>query len=121
MAKVMLIEDDVSMVYLLKTLLNLEGFDVCPQVDLGDIIGSIRAENPDLLLMDIHLVGINGLDLLRKIRTFDDMKNVIVIMSSGMYLEKEAMDAGANAFMLKPFMPDDLIQLIRKNLASQAK
>ena len=72
MAKVMLIEDDVSMVYLLKTLLNLEGFEVCPLTDLSNIIGSIHAERPDLLLMDVHLVGINGLDLLREIRTFDD-------------------------------------------------
>jgi DNA-binding response OmpR family regulator len=119
MAKVMLIEDDASMVYLLKTLLTMEGFEVSLHAGLNNVIGSIRAEMPDLILMDIHLAGANGLDVLSELRTFEEFKNVIVIMSSGMYLEKEALKAGANAFILKPFMPDDLIVLIRKNLASR--
>jgi CheY-like chemotaxis protein len=47
-------------------------------------------------------------------RKQDDLKEMVVIMSSGMNMEYECKDAGANAFLLKPFMPDDLIAIIRR-------
>jgi CheY-like chemotaxis protein len=120
MAKVMLIEDDASMVYLLKTLLTMEGFQVSQYSEEENLVAFVRADMPDLLLMDVHLSGANGLDVLREMRTNDDLNRIVVIMASGMYLEKEAIDAGANAFLLKPYMPDDLIQLIRHSLPPQA-
>ncbi len=117
MTKVMLVEDDASMMYLLKTLLTLEGFSVATMDISEDVLERTRSEKPDVMLMDVHLGGKNGVDVLTEMRKHDDLKDVVVIMSSGMNLEYECRDAGANAFLLKPFMPDDLIALIRRTTA----
>jgi DNA-binding response OmpR family regulator len=119
MTKVMLVEDDASMVYLLKTLLTMEGFQVTAMDTVAKVVEQARTEKPDVMLMDVHLSGGNGLDLLREMRTCDELKTTVAIMASGMFVEEEARAAGANAFLLKPFMPDDLIRLIRQNLPPQ--
>jgi len=115
MTKVMLVEDDASMMYLLKTLLNLEGYEVVTLDITDDVIGKARSEKPDVLMMDVHLAGKNGVDVLTQLRTHEDLMDIFVIMSSGMNVEYECRDAGANAFLLKPFMPDDLIAIIRRS------
>lgn len=103
------------MMYLLKTLLNLEGYEVVTLDITDDVIGKARSENPDVLMMDVHLAGKNGVDVLTQLRTHEDLMDIFVIMSSGMNVEYECRDAGANAFLLKPFMPDDLIAVIRRS------
>lgn len=117
MTKVMLVEDDASMMYLLKTLLTLEGFTVVTMDISEDVFERTRSEKPDVLMMDVHLAGKNGVEVLTEMRKHDDLKDIVVIMSSGMNLEYECRDAGANAFLLKPFMPDDLIAVIRQTTA----
>ena len=115
MTKVMLVEDDASMMYLLKTLLTMEKFEVVTLDISDDVISKARSEKPDVMLMDVYLGNKNGVDVLTEIRKQDDLKELVVIMSSGMNMEYECRDAGANAFLLKPFMPDDLIAIIRRN------
>ena len=75
-------------------------------------------KKPDLVLLDVNLPQGNGIDFLRKIRQDDGLKNVVIIMSSGMALEEESIKAGAHAFLLKPYMPDTLINAIKHGLAS---
>ena len=100
MTKVMLVEDDASMMYLLKTLLSMEGFQVVTLDITDDVISKARAEQPDVILMDVHLGGKNGIDVLTAMRKQEDLKKTVVIMSSGMNMEYECRDAGANAFLL---------------------
>ncbi len=115
MPKIMLAEDDATMLSLLKTLLGMEGFQTVALHESDDLAEAIQRENPDVILMDIHMPQGNGLDMLRDLRTHPELKNTVVIMSSGMNLEAESMQAGANAFILKPYMPDTLINTIRKH------
>jgi DNA-binding response OmpR family regulator len=115
----MLVEDDASMMYLLKTLLSMEGYKVVTLDISDDVISKARSEKPEVILMDVHLGGKNGVDVLTSIRKEADLKDIVVIMSSGMNMEYECRDAGANAFLLKPFMPDDLIAIIRRNTKQQ--
>ena len=119
MPKVILIEDDATMLSLLTTLLRLEGFEV-GNLEVGedtDIIAGVRRELPDVLLMDVHLAGDrNGVDVLREMRAQDDLKDLAIIMSSGMPLEEACMQAGASRFLLKPYMPDSLIDAIRRSI-----
>jgi CheY-like chemotaxis protein len=113
MTTIMLAEDDPGMLYLLKTLLKLEGLSVTElDPEEKDILSAIRRANPDVLLLDVHLTQGNGMDVLREMRASTDLKNMVVIMASGMSLHPEAMAAGANAFLLKPYMPEDLINAI---------
>ncbi len=114
MLKVLLADDDFTMVSLLKTLLDMEGYQVETLLDKpGDMIENIRNEKPDVLLIDIFLGDCNGLDLVRRIRETPDMQNLKIIMVSGVNKNEECIAAGANAFLLKPYMPDDLFGLLQ--------
>lgn len=121
MRKVMLIEDDRTMLSLLTTLLQLEGFEVITPVnDQPDsILETIRQHHPDVALLDVNLRQCNGLELIQSLRTDDELKNQRVIMSSGLNLEDECLKAGANSFLLKPYMPDDLINLIKQIIGKE--
>ena len=114
MPKVLLAEDDETMLSLLKTLLIMEGYDVETLLDKeGDLIEIIRAEKPDVLLIDVFLGGLNGVEITRKLRQCPDLKKIKVVMTSGIDKTDECLAAGANDFILKPFMPDELLQKMR--------
>jgi len=116
---VALIEDDAVMLSLLQTLLEYEGYETV-QLDgmgkVGDIVELLRQARPDIILMDVHLRQVNGLDLLRELRKDPSLANVRVLISSGMELSREASTVGADGFILKPYMPDDLVARIREAL-----
>jgi CheY-like chemotaxis protein len=114
MLKVLLADDDFTMVALLKTLLNMEGFQVASLLDKkGDILDNIRREKPDFMVIDIFLGDRNGLDIVRQIRETPDLKDLKIVMVSGLEKTEECLAAGANAFLLKPYMPEDLFSLMR--------
>jgi DNA-binding response OmpR family regulator len=112
--KILLIEDDPTMRSLLKTLLTLEGFQVDSFESMEkDIIQSIQNEKPDVLIMDIRLRTHNGIDITRSIRLHPDLNDLKIIITSGMYQSAESLSAGANFFLLKPYMPDELIRILK--------
>jgi len=113
MAKILLAEDDATMVSLLKTLLKMEGYDVIALDASSDVAAAVQREKPDALFMDVHLGGQSGMKILEKIRNNHDTVNVRVIMTSGMNMKDECLNGGANAFLLKPFMPDDLLSALK--------
>jgi CheY-like chemotaxis protein len=114
MPKVLLADDDYTMVSLLKTLLCMEGYQVETLLDKnGDVLDIIRKEQPDILLVDVYLGDRNGLDLVRQIRAAPDMKDLKIVMASGIDKTRECLAVGANSFLLKPYMPDDLFKLLR--------
>jgi CheY-like chemotaxis protein len=118
--KVMLIEDDFTMLSLLRTLLRFEKFEVVAvenDSDLPGVLDAIRRELPDIILMDVHLRQINGLDLLQAIRSDKATRSARVIMTSGIDIGQRCLEHGADAFILKPYMPEDLIQKIRQVMA----
>lgn len=116
MPKIMLAEDDQTMVTLLETLLGMEGYQVVSLNVRDDIFESIRRDRPDVLLLDVHLPHANGLDVLDQVRGDDETKDSKVVMTSGLNLEDECMEHGANGFLLKPYMPDDLLDILKQNI-----
>jgi DNA-binding response OmpR family regulator len=110
--KIMLIEDDPSMRMLLKALLEIDGRTVVSYYDLssqaGSILDMVRSEHPAIILMDVYLRDVSGIEVLRDIRADGSLDDVRVIMSSGMDLKNECMEAGAADFLLKPYMPEEL-------------
>jgi len=114
MPKVLLADDDRTMVSLLETLLGMEGFQVVVLAGgSGDVLKAVCEEMPDIVLMDIFLRNMNGIDLVRKMRQMPDLTGMKVIMTSGMELREECLEAGANDFLLKPYMPEELIRKLK--------
>jgi DNA-binding response OmpR family regulator len=119
----MLIEDDQTMVSLLTTLLNLEGFIVEAPANnhLDGYLNAILEERPQIALVDVNLRTGSGLDLVKEIRQTAEISATRLLMYSGLYLEDECIQAGADGFIQKPFMPDELIKLIRQTVGQENK
>jgi DNA-binding response OmpR family regulator len=116
MAKILLAEDDETMVGLLTTLLRMDGYDVQAIDADEDVAAVVKRDCPDVLVLDVHLAGQNGLDVLESIRRADRAHRVRVIMISGLNVRDESMRHGADGFLLKPFTPDDLTKVLRQNV-----
>lgn len=114
MPKILLAEDDPTMVSLLKTLLTMEGFEVVALDVKADIPAVIARETPENLMIDYHLGNQNGLEVVEKIRSIPENKTLNIVMASGLDVRDECLHRGANHFLLKPFMPDDLLKLMKK-------
>lgn len=116
MTKIMLAEDDQTMVNLLATLLKMDGFEVIALDADENVLAAVKRDSPDALLLDVHLSNQNGLEILDAIRSSDKAHKVRVVMISGLNVKDDCLKRGADAFLLKPFMPDDLIKLLRKHV-----
>jgi DNA-binding response OmpR family regulator len=122
MPKIALIEDDATMLSLLQTLLELERFDVVAISGntVEELFERLLSEKPSAALIDVHVYKINGLDLLKRIRQHERLERLPIIMSSGMDYSNECLEAGADYFILKPYMPDELIKIIRLSIERPA-
>jgi DNA-binding response OmpR family regulator len=112
--KVMIVDDDRTMNVLLKTLLELDGFAVVVVPGAEAVLTTALAERPDAVLMDVFLADTDGMELLRQMRQHPELSSMPVIMSSGMDVELECQRAGADAFILKPYPPDQLSNTLKK-------
>jgi CheY-like chemotaxis protein len=112
--KIMIVDDDPTMNSLLKTLLELDGFTVVLASHGDVVVSTALAERPDVVLMDVYIAGANGMELLREIRQHPELRLLPVIMSSGMDMETESRSSGANAFILKPYPPEQLSSTLKK-------
>lgn len=118
----MLIEDDATMIGLLKTLLRIEGYEVVAFAGGEDVLQMVQRERPDLILLDVNLknfgiLDINGFDLLKEIRSDGELEHIGVVVSSGMNYRQESTEAGADGFVMKPYMPDELLKLIKTTIS----
>lgn len=113
MPKIFIIDDDQTMVYLLSTLLEMEGFEVAEVQDWKSIVETIRVERPDVVLMDYFLPDIDSLEVLSQLRAAPDLAGIRIVNSSGMDVSDQCIEAGADAFLLKPYTPEQLIKVLR--------
>jgi len=119
MPKVMVIEDDANMFSLLQMLLELEGYEVVLWEggdNIRQIVDEICQEKPELILMDVHLRHLNGFEVLSALKTKSELEEVKVLIASGVDMAKRSKEEGADGFIQKPFMPDELINEIHKTI-----
>ena len=116
--KIFLVEDDATMLSLLRTLLQMEGFEVVQAKEdtIDSLMETLATEMPSLALVDVNLRHFNGFEVLSRIRQTPGLEEIQVLMSSGIDYRDESVQAGADGFILKPYMPDELIQKIRSAL-----
>jgi DNA-binding response OmpR family regulator len=113
LSKVLVVEDDQQMAHLLQTLLSLEGHEALatPRPDI--IVDTVRRARPDVVVMDLHLGQVSTLDVLKKLKADSALKSIPVIIVSGLDAEDKCMQIGADAFMLKPYSPNALLDKIK--------
>jgi len=114
--KVMVVEDERDIRDILKSLLEEEGFEVVALEDGQNIIEDLRANSPDLLLLDQILPGKNGIEALREVRANQQYARLPVIMVTGLSGEQDkvgALEVGADDYVTKPFFPRELTARIK--------
>uniref|UniRef100_UPI0040699301 De novo protein M1X0B n=1 Tax=synthetic construct TaxID=32630 RepID=UPI0040699301 len=121
MAKILIVEDEPVVREAIKRILEREGYEVVGEAENGEeALKKLKEEKPDLILTDINMPGMDGIEVLKKIRE-EGLKNTPVIMLTA-YGEKEdiveAFKAGADGFITKPFDPEVLKEKIKKVLGS---
>lgn len=116
--KVMIVEDDDTMRALLNTLLKMEGYSVIQGllIDQASLLNQIRHEMPMIILMDVNLHNLNGLDILKELQSDQRTNTIKILMTSGMDTQDQCIKAGAKGFLLKPYMPTELLSWFRANI-----
>lgn len=114
MAHLLVVDDDVAMTKLLKTLLELDGFTVETAARGSDALRMAESSSPALFLLDYQLPDVEGVELVQKLREMPQFAHTPIVVVSGRYVEPEVMAAGATAFMLKPYDTAELTVLMRQ-------
>ncbi|GAB5490701.1 MAG: hypothetical protein Phog2KO_09160 [Phototrophicaceae bacterium] len=114
MSKILIVDDDSVTVSLLEMLLELDGFTVLIARRGADVLPKVAEDKPDLIMIDYHLTDIAGVEVIKDLRAHADFKDIPIVMASGMDMSVEAMEAGADKFIIKPFEPSDLPDLFNR-------
>ena len=115
--KVLIVDDEPDVVEILRYNLSKENFLPITAYNGGDAIDLAVANNPDLIIMDIRMPGISGIETCRKMRLIDSLKNIPILFltaDSDEYTTMNAFEAGANHFVTKPIRPAILLDMINE-------
>ncbi|RLI74936.1 response regulator [Archaeoglobales archaeon] len=110
--KVLIVEDDIALLEALK--LMLSNFDVEIAVNGKDAIEKYKSFKPDIVLMDIVMPEISGIEATREILKMDGNAKVLAITAFAKHKGKEMLEAGALEIIEKPFSKSELIERIKK-------
>jgi len=124
--KIVVVDDERSIVRLVQVNLERQGYEVSCAFDGREGLAMIEREKPDLVVLDIKMPGLDGLDLLKMIRDHGDpaIQHIPVIMVAHIeqgYEERRALDLGAKAFIRKPFEPHVLVEAVASTLGQSFK
>jgi two-component system response regulator RegX3 len=111
--RVLIVEDEPSYVQALQVALAAEGFEVVAALDGKEGLERFRAARPEVLLLDLMLPGLSGLDVLREVRRLSDLP-VIVVSAKGAEADiVSALELGADDYVTKPYSARELVARIR--------
>lgn len=111
MAKILIVEDDKELSHIMALELAHEGFEVITAQDGREGLEKINAENPDLVLLDVMLPRLSGLEILRKVK--NELKSeipIILVTARGETIDKvDGLNSGADDYISKPFKIEELL------------
>ena len=112
--RILLVDDDPRVLQVVSRYLDLEGYEVDTAVDGETAVASAVAAPPDLVILDIMMPGIDGIEACRRIRANGPTAKTPVLMFSALSEETDAArDAGADGLIAKPFTLPDLAEAVR--------
>lgn len=116
---VLIIDDDRSQTLLFKAILEHAGMRTATVTDPMQVMRALDQEHPDLILLDLYMPGVDGLDLVRVLRQRDDTAEVPIIFVSGETdpaKQLQAIGVGGDQFLTKPVKPDHLVSAVRTRI-----
>ena len=113
MARILVVEDEMSIARTLRDYLEVAGYDVTVVGDGGAAIASARGERPDLVVLDLGLPSVDGLDVARELRR-DSTVPIVMVTARGEETDRiVGLELGADDYLVKPFSPKELVARVR--------
>lgn len=119
--RVLVVEDSIDNMVIATMILQSMGYTVIQAENGVDGYKMANEQHPDLVIMDYHLPGMNGLDTTRKMKDTDALRDIPVIaLTSDIYAKQAFMDAGCDAYLAKPIRKGSLLRTVNQVLTAQA-
>jgi len=117
---IMIVEDDSFVLDIYQTKLEQEGYDAVPAINGVEALKKLESEIPDLILLDIVMPYLDGLDVLKKIKEDERLKRVPVILLTNLSQKEQiekGMGLGADDYLIKShFTPSEVLAKVRNLL-----
>ena len=111
--KILIADDDPQLLRALRITLTAKGYEIITAADGEEAISRAADERPDVLLLDLGMPRFDGLDVIHAIRGWSDAPILVVSGRTGAGDKVEALDAGADDYVTKPFLVEELLARIR--------
>lgn len=111
--RILLVEDELSIARFIELELQHEGFDVVHFSNGRDGLDSVKKEKFDVILLDVMLPEINGIEVCRRIRGFSNVPILLITARDAVLDRVAGLDAGADDYIIKPFAIEELLARIR--------
>ncbi len=119
MTTILAVDDSASMRQMVTFTLKGAGFDVVEATDGVEALGLAKQKSVDLVLSDVNMPNMDGISLIRELRTLPNYKFTPMLMlttESGPDKKNQGKEAGATGWIVKPFNPDQLLSTIKRVL-----
>jgi two-component system, OmpR family, response regulator MtrA len=118
-ARVLVVDDDPALAEMLTIVLRGEGFDTAVVADGSRALPALRELKPDLVLLDLMLPGMNGIDVCKAIRAESGVPIVMLTAKGDTIDVVLGLESGADDYIVKPFKPKELVARIRARMRRQ--
>lgn len=116
MAKILIVEDDDDLRDVIKGYLKKEGYEILEADNGSDGIHLAKEENPDLIILDIMLPQVDGIEVCRNIRMYSESPIITISAKNSDYDKIMALGTGADDYVTKPFSMVELVARVRSHL-----
>ena len=113
MKRVLVVEDEIKIARLVRDYLHQAGFEVLEAADGAAALSLVRAERPDMVVLDLGLPGMDGLDVTRALRAVSSVPIIMLTARSEETDRIVGLELGADDYVTKPFSPKELVARIR--------
>src|SRR6187399_3754891 len=119
MARILVVDDDPQIVRALDINLRAHGYEVTMAETGEAALSSAVSSTPDLVLLDLGLPGLDGIDVIRGLRGWTSLPIIVLSAREGEASKVSALDAGADDYVTKPFSISELLARVRASLRRQ--
>ena len=114
--RILVVDDDTSLSEMLTIVLRNEGFETAVIADGSQALTAVRELRPDLVLLDLMLPGMNGIDVCRVLRSDSGVPIVMLTAKTDTVDVVLGLESGADDYIMKPFKPKELVARVRARL-----